>query len=105
MTRNEQIKAEAAAGVSYADIAKQHGISPARVHQIVTGYKPQVPEISPDLAAVRWRQEADGFTKRLADACADKPFHLPSNIKPPSDYNFAHGVLTGYVTGLSREAK
>lgn len=27
------------------------------------------------------------------------------NIRPPSDYQFAHGVLSGYVAGLSGEEK
>lgn len=29
----------------------------------------------------------------------------PASIRPPRDFNFAHGVLSGYVTGLSREEK
>ena len=58
--------------------------------------------------AQRLYREADqtAFVRRLESRLdPSRRSFYPSNIKPPSDYSFAHGVLSGYVTGLSREAK
>lgn len=57
--------------------------------------------------AQRLYREADqtAFVRRLEKALANPYILNRPNIKPPSDYSFAHGVLSGYVTGLSREEK
>lgn len=52
-----------------------------------------------------WRRNQEAFTHRLEKAMANQPYYLQANIRPPRDFNFAHGVLSGYVTGLSREEK
>ena len=45
------------------------------------------------------------FVRRLEVATSIDWHGSAANIKPPSDYSFAHGVLSGYVTALSREEK
>lgn len=47
-----------------------------------------------------------GFLMRMERAVdPDRPKLLQPNIKAPSDFQFAHGVLSGYVTGLKSETK